>query len=64
MIWSHRFHNGNIAVKKNIFDKNKWLNTMPDSDVEYNSRIFNKKRTIFIRYPLVEYRNILSTSSV
>jgi hypothetical protein len=63
MIWNHRFHNGNIAVKKNIFDKNKWLNTMPDNDVEYNLRIFNKNKTIFVKYPLMIYRAILSSTN-
>lgn len=62
MIWNHRLHNGNIAIKREIFKKHKWLNTMPDNDFEYNSRIFNKNRTIFVLYPLIEYRNNLSVS--
>lgn len=51
-----KFHNGNIAIKKNVFDKIKWTNRPKGQDVEFNEKAYREFKSIVILEPLTIYR--------
>jgi Glycosyltransferases, probably involved in cell wall biogenesis len=61
---NHLFHNGNIAIKKRVFDHIQWSNTLKrGQDYDFNLRIYEKfnKQTLLLHIPLMYYRMFLST---
>jgi Glycosyl transferase family 2 len=58
----HYVHNGNIAILREVFNSVGWSGDKKAQDVKYNrSVIFAFKKSIFIKAPLVIYRNELSS---
>lgn len=57
-----RVTNGNIAIRKTIYDKLNWYKTtFRGQDVKFNCYTFAKyKKTLFIKVPLYYYRKLLS----
>ena len=55
--------NGNIAIRKNIYEKLNWYNDIRrGQDVKFNSDIYTKyKKSLYIKIPLLNYKYLLST---
>jgi hypothetical protein len=57
-LWNNgeRFHAGNIAIRKKVFEQLKWGNELRGQDIYYNEKICEKKfKSIFINQPLIIY---------
>jgi len=57
--------NGNVAIRKEIYDKVNWFNDMyRGQDVQFNNGVYNKyKRTLYIKVPIYYYRKLLSVKN-
>lgn len=51
-----KFHNGNIAIKRTVFDKIQWSNMPKSQDVEFNERAYKQFNCIIVLEPLIIYR--------
>ena len=49
-------HNGNVAIRKNVFEKIQWTNKPRGQDVEFNRKVCEKFNCIVILEPLIIYR--------
>ncbi|MCX5921926.1 MAG: glycosyltransferase [Candidatus Dependentiae bacterium] len=59
------FHNGNIAIKKNIWEKIKWSSLQIGEDAEFNREVYEyTTRCIALEIPLLVYRIALSATVI
>ena len=55
-------HNGNIAIKKSLFDKIKWSRQRSGEDMEFNMNCLQSQhKTMVVLVPLILYRNQFSS---
>jgi hypothetical protein len=60
--YSHRFHAGNMAIRRHVFGSVKWGKERRGQDIYYNMAITEKKfNSFYIQQPLILYRQEYSS---